>query len=65
MEYNFYTEVYKYIHLEYKPKYGRIYLKSESSDSIYDLVKKYFWGGNTIPFVAGQIVDFLKSKYNV
>jgi hypothetical protein len=62
-EYNFYTSVYAYIRSEYKPKYGRIYADSTISDKIANLVSQYYWGGNSVPFVAGQVVDLIKSKY--
>lgn len=62
-EYNFYMSVYSYITQEYKPRYGRIYSDSSISDSIANLVAQYYWGGNTVPFVAGQVVDLIKSKY--
>lgn len=62
-EYAFYTSVYAYISEEYKPKYGRIYADSTLSEKIANLVAEYYWGGNTVPFVAGQVVDLIKSKY--
>ena len=32
-------------------------------DNLVDLINEYYWGGNTVPFVAGQVADLLKSKY--
>lgn len=63
MCHDFYMNVFAYINMEYKPKYSRIYADSEMSESLVELVSQYFWGGNTVPFVAGQIVDLIKSKY--
>lgn len=62
MAYSFYMGVYSYINMEYKPKYAKIFADSEDSIRIVDLVNQYFWGGNTIQFTAGQIVDLIKSK---
>ena len=59
----FYMNVYSYINMEYKPKYARLFANSDISEKLADLVTQYYWGGNTVPFVAGQILDLLKSKY--
>lgn len=59
----FYMTVYSYISSEYQPKYARLFANSSMSEKLVDLVTQYYWGGNTAPFVAGQIVDLLKSKY--
>lgn len=61
----FYMSVYAYINMEYKPKYSRIFADSDISEKLTDLVTQYYWGGNTVPFVAGQIVDLIQSKYKV
>lgn len=59
----FYMDVFAYIDSEYKPKFARLYADSDISDKIVMLVYEYYWGGNTVPFTAGQIVDLLRSKY--
>lgn len=59
----FYMSVYTYISMEYKPKYCRLFADSEMSENITDLVAQYYWGGNSVPFTAGQIIDLLKSKF--
>lgn len=59
----FYLNVYAYIEMEYKPKYARMFVDSSISEKLVDLTTQYYWGGNTVPFTAGQIVDLLKSKY--
>lgn len=61
----FYLGVYSYIGMEYKPKYSRIFADSSMSEQLVDLVTQYYWGGNSIPFTAGQVVDLIKSKYRV
>lgn len=63
LAHEFYMSVYSYINMEYKPKYARMFANSPISESIADLVTQYYWGGNTVPFVAGQIIDLLRSKY--
>jgi len=61
--FSFYMDVYAYISMEYRPKYATLYSDSDIAEKIADLVVEYYWGGNTIQFTAGQIVDLLKSKY--
>lgn len=63
MAYQFYMDVYSYVYMEYKPKYSRMIADSDISDKLANLISEYYWGGNTVPFVSGQIVDLLKSKY--
>ena len=59
----FYMQVYSYISMEYKPKYRKLFSNSDLSEKLTDLVTQYYWGGNSVPFTSGQIVDLLKSKY--
>ena len=59
----FYMQVYSYISMEYKPKYRKLFANSYLSEKLTDLVTQYYWGGNSVPFTSGQIVDLLKSKY--
>lgn len=63
MAHQFYMSVYSYISMEYKPKYAKIYADSSFSEKLFDLVVQYYWGGNTVQFTAGQIVDLIQSKY--
>lgn len=63
MSHAFYMDVFSYINTEYEPKYAQLYVDSDVSEKLVGLVDQYFWGGNTVPFVAGQVVDLLKSKY--
>jgi hypothetical protein len=59
----FYMSVYAYISMEYKPRYSHIMADSEISEKLVDLITQYYWGGNTVQFTAGQIVDLMRSKY--
>jgi hypothetical protein len=59
----FYMNVYSYISMEYKPKYAKLFADSDLSEQLTDLVTQYYWGGNTVAFTAGQIIDLLKSKH--
>jgi hypothetical protein len=63
MQHLFYMDVYSYINAEYHPKISKLFTSSPISGDLVDLINDYYWGGNTIPFVAGQIADLLKSKY--
>lgn len=63
LAHQFYMSVYSYIGSEYKKKYKNLFADSGISPQIYDLCAQYYWGGNSVPFTAGQIVDLLKSKY--
>ena len=63
MQHCFYMDVYSYILAEYKPKIGRLFTNSPIAGNLVDLINQYYWGGNNIPFVAGQVADLLRSKY--
>jgi hypothetical protein len=63
LAHSFYMTVFAYISEEYKPRLAKLFADSEISPQIYDLCGQYYWGGNSVPFTAGQIVDLLKSKY--
>lgn len=59
----FYQKVMKYIEYEYSAKYCKMPKEQNSSARIFYLICEYHRDGYSIPFVAGQIVDLLKSKY--
>ena len=59
----FYMDVYSYILSEYSPRIAKLYTDSPIAGDLVDLIDQYYWGGNTVPFVAGQVADLLKSKY--
>jgi hypothetical protein len=63
LAHEFYMQVYTYIEMEYKPKYARLVADSDISERLVDLISQYYWGGNTVQFTAGQVVDLLYSKY--
>ena len=48
-----------YILSEYSPRIAKLYTDSPIGDLV-DLLDQYYWGGNTVPFVAGQVVTYLK-----
>ena len=60
---SFYQKVMEYIKYEYDVRYCRMPKEQNSSARIFDLICEYHRDGYSIPFVAGQIVDLLKSKY--
>jgi len=60
---DFYNSVWEYMIAEYKPKWARLYNSEELLDDMIHLTSEYYFGGNNVPFTAGQIVDLLKSKY--
>jgi hypothetical protein len=60
---NFYNSVFEYMNKEYRPKWARLYNSDKLLDDMIKLTGEYYFGGNTVPFTAGQIVDLLKSKY--
>jgi len=63
MQDDFYGLVYDYVCLEYSRKISILFLESEIAASIESSVSEYFWGGNTVPFVAGEMVNRIKQKY--
>ena len=60
---DFYNSVWEYMKQEYKPRYAKLYNSDIILDDMIRLTGEYYFGGNTVPFTAGQIVDLLKSKY--
>ena len=59
----FYLLVKAYIILEYRTVYNEIYTDPKISKEVKKLSIDYYFGGNTVPFTAGQVVDYVKSKY--
>ena len=59
----FYLSVKVYIILEYRTIYNVIYTDINISKEVKRLSIDYYFGGNTVPFTAGQVVDYVKSKY--
>jgi hypothetical protein len=62
---SFYMSVYSYITMEYKPSYSKILADSDISEMLVDFITRYYWGGNTVQFTAGQTIDLIKIKYNI
>lgn len=59
----FSAKVRKYILIEYNEAYHHIYSSLTIQKEVRTLMSEYYWGGNNIPFTAGQIVDYVRSKY--
>ena len=61
-EKKFLSIVFKYLVMEYKPKY-RILDKE-----IRNLIGSYYWGGNSVPETARAVVDYIifreKGRYS-
>jgi len=55
--------VRKYILLEYRSAYQHIYSNIKITRDVRKLSADYYLGGNTVQFTAGQIVDYVRSKY--
>ena len=49
--------------MEYRLAYNHIYSNIEITRDARKLCAEYYLGGNTVPFTAGQIVDYARSKY--
>ena len=62
---DFYNDVWRYMKMEYKPKWAKLYNNDDILDDMIRLTGEYYFGGNSIPQTAGDIVDYLKSKYSV
>lgn len=60
---DFYNSVWNYMKMEYKPKWARLYHRDDILDYMIRLTSEYYFGGNSVPFTAAQIVDLLRSKY--
>ena len=61
----FSAKVRVYILLEYRGVYYDIYNSVKITRDVRKLATEYYLGGNTVPFTAGQIVDYVKSKYKI
>lgn len=61
----FFKSVSSYIKREYKSRYYRFYNDPVIIDEMIQLTSNYYWGGNTVPSTAGDMVDYMRSKYNV
>ena len=61
---SFRVNVKKYILLEYGDQaFHHIYHNVKATKDANKLCVEYYLGGNTVPFTAGQIVDYARSKY--
>lgn len=60
---DFYNSVWQYMRDEYKPKWAKLYNSEPILEDMIYITSEYYFGGNTVPFTAGQIVDLLRSKY--
>ena len=59
----FSASIRTYILLEYRGVYNDIYSNIKVNREVRKLVTEYYLGGNTVPFSAGQVVDYARSKY--
>ncbi len=59
----FSAHVRAYILMEYRSAYNHIYSNINITRDARKLCTEYYLGGNTVPFTAGQIVDYARSKY--
>jgi hypothetical protein len=60
---SFTAKVRAYILMEYRTAYNHIYSNIKITRDARKLCTEYYFGGNTVPFTAGQIVDYARSKY--
>ncbi len=60
---SFTAKVRAYILMEYRLAYNHIYSNIKITRDARKLCAEYYLGGNTVPFTAGQIVDYARSKY--
>ena len=60
---SFTAKVRAYILMEYRIAYNHIYSNIKITRDARKLCVQYYFGGNTVPFTAGQIVDYARSKY--
>jgi|TARA_R100000005_G_C4960131_1_gene177152 hypothetical protein len=61
---SFRVNVKKYILAEYgEDTFHHIYGNIKATKDANKLCVEYYLGGNTVPFTAGQIVDYVRSKF--
>ena len=58
---DFYNDVADYVSLEYKSKYHKMLFDDRNIDQLFDMVGRYYMGGNNIPDTAGMMVDYFKT----
>jgi len=59
----FSAKVRSYILMEYRSAYNHIYSNIKITNDAKKICTQYYLGGNTVPFTAGQLVDYARSKY--
>lgn len=57
---DFYNAVGEYLRLEYNRKIYDKYFNDENIEQNFDMVGKYYMGGNNIPDTARMIVDYFR-----
>ena len=57
---DFFNDVADYISLEYKPKYHKMLFHDKNIDQLFDMVGRYYMGGNNVPDTAGMMVDYFR-----
>jgi hypothetical protein len=61
----FFKSVSLYMKREYKSRYYRFYNDPVFIDEMMRLTSSYYWGGSSVPNTAGDVIDYIKSKYHV
>lgn len=57
----FMNRVGDYLHMEYSPKYYKQYTKDKNLAKMFDIISKYYMGGNTVPDTAAYIVRIISN----
>jgi len=58
----FFSAVYNYLTLEYKPKFAKIFIRENHYKSMIKIIVQYYLGGNNVPDTARAIVDHIKQN---
>lgn len=58
----FFNNVGDYLGLEYSSKIHSRYFNDKNINDNFDIVGRYYLGGNNIPDTAGMIAEYLKHR---
>lgn len=58
----FFSAVYNYLTLEYKPKFARVFIHEGHYKAMSKIIAQYYLGGNNVPDTARGIVDYIKQN---
>lgn len=59
---DFFNDVGDYLSLEYNPKIHKKFFDDSKIDQHFDMIAKYYMGGNNVSDTAGMMAEYLRGK---